>query len=48
MRSSDWLLIVVGVRDSKCSTGNDAQRIEQHGSERMSERKGKRKRESEI
>lgn len=32
VRSSDWLLVVVRVSSSKCSTSNEAKRIEQHGS----------------
>ena len=31
MRSRDWLLVVIGVSGGKCSTGNDAEGIEQHG-----------------
>ena len=31
VRSSDWLLVVVGMSYSKCSTSKGAKRIEQHG-----------------
>lgn len=34
VRSSDWLLIVVGVSGSKRSTGNETKRFEQHGKSR--------------
>ena len=36
VRSSDWLLIVIGVSEYKSSKGSTMERLEQHGSKYLS------------